>query len=97
MTANPKNIENGSNFLTFRKLDRTGRLAVPTHLRNFLHWDVNDEISVELRGHALVLRRATSCCAVCGAEDNVLKLDNGGYLCQSCIDSTRRLVQSLNF
>lgn len=46
--------------MTTIRLSTRGRLTIPDEIRKTLGWEAGDEISVELRGDEVTLRRVTS-------------------------------------
>lgn len=74
-----------------RRVDNLGRIVIPIEIRRALSIEIKDPLEISLNGDAIVLRRLSTNCALCGSKDTTYKLGDK-YICADCI---RRIKQEL--
>ena len=67
-----------------RRIDKLGRVVLPTELRRSLHLDWEDPIEIFVDGEHIILRKYQPGCLFCGGLDEVVT-HNGASVCRSCI------------
>lgn len=74
-----------------RKLDETGRIALPIELRRVLNWEKSDVLDIVLDEdrQSLTIRKRNPICICCRKDKNLKQLPNGFYLCESCLASIK--------
>ena len=67
-----------------RKMDRLGRVVVPSHIRRELKWDDGTPLEIFADGRGVYLQTYEKSCVFCGERDNV-QLFEGKHICKNCI------------
>ena len=71
-----------------RPIDELGRIVIPKEIRNALDLRPKDEIEIYIDGNSMIMKKAVSCCALCGAKEDLLQVENG-CICVNCADKIR--------
>lgn len=69
-----------------RKIDSEGRVGLPSDVRRFVGLMCGDEVSIEVEGDAVILRRSTPKCVLCGSEENIAGHFNTKPICSLCLE-----------
>ena len=71
-----------------RTIDELGRIVIPKEIRNALELHPKDEIEIYIEGGNMIMKKAVSCCALCGAREELFRVENG-YICSSCAEKIK--------
>lgn len=66
-----------------RKIDDLGRVVIPAETRRLFNIREGDQLLISVEGPHIVMRKLTSTCTFCGAEDHVTDFRGKG-VCTSC-------------
>lgn len=66
-----------------RKIDDLGRVVIPAETRRLFNIREGDHLLITVEGSHIVLRKMTSTCTFCGAEDQVQDFKGKG-VCTAC-------------
>lgn len=74
-----------------RKIDVSGRLALPVELRHALRWEIGDVLSLvfDEAQRSLLLRKQAPVCLCCRGTEGLRGLPNGAWLCARCLKQLR--------
>lgn len=67
-----------------RKVDKLGRIVLPSELRNTLNIKIKEPLEIYVSGDSIVLRKYLPCCIFCGEEENIGTFKNK-YVCKKCM------------
>ncbi len=71
-----------------RKIDELGRIVLPAEIRRTLDIVEKDEVSINLRGDEIILRKNVVGCSFCSSTKN-LTSHKGKAICSKCIDELK--------
>ncbi len=71
-----------------RKVDKMGRIVIPSELRQLLGIAVEDDMEIYSEGDRVVLQKFKPNCTFCGSTEE-LKLFSGKCICASCMKTLR--------
>ena len=71
-----------------RKIDRLGRIVLPVEIRKSMGLDADSIVELNFSGNAVVLKKASRQCRICGSSDDVRKEIS---LCASCISFVKNI------
>ena len=74
-----------------RRIDRLGRVVVPSEIRKMFGIRDGDELDILVEGDGIVLRKVESACATCGGVHD-LRTVADAQLCRSCAEAAARTV-----
>lgn len=78
------------------KIEDTGRILIPAHVRKKLGVSLGDKVRLTVRGGEVVIRPVTPTCYHCGAEIEKDELLKEYRICRKCLDSVReRLIKQI--
>ena len=73
-----------------RKIDALGRIVIPIELRRILQVDTGDDLEIFTETDAIVLKKFTPHCYLCGNPSNLTDFDNK-RICTDCIKRIKEL------
>ena len=69
-------------------VDELGRIVIPMPMRKELGIAVRDRLTIKAVDDHIILTKAVSTCALCGATDELVALDEK-HLCAVCVRKIR--------
>lgn len=72
-----------------RKVDRLGRIVLPSETRKKLDISPKDDLEIYSEGECIVLKKSSSTCTFCGNTENTDQLKDKS-VCQDCIDEIKQ-------
>ena len=72
-----------------RKVDREGRIVIPTEIRKVLGIRPNDALEIMIEEDHIVLRKRNMACVFCGKTGEVIRFRDK-VICLTCCDILRR-------
>jgi looped-hinge helix DNA binding domain, AbrB family len=67
-----------------RKLDKMGRIVLPTELRKEFKINHNDELDIYVEGSTVILTKHEIKCIFCGKSNNIICC-KGKPVCSKCL------------
>ena len=74
-----------------RKIDRLGRIVLPSELRKTLDLQIDDSAEIYTDGQSIILKKLSSACIFCGDASNIIKY-NGKNICKDCIKNINKKI-----
>ncbi|MBQ5724833.1 MAG: AbrB/MazE/SpoVT family DNA-binding domain-containing protein [Clostridia bacterium] len=71
-------------------VDELGRIVIPMPMRKELGIAVRDRLTIKAVDDRIILTKAVSTCALCGATDELVALEEK-HLCAACVRKIRAL------
>lgn len=72
-----------------RKVDRLGRVSLPTILRNMHNIKTDDPVEMYQEGENIIIKKYVSKCVFCGSTDKVATYKSKP-ICEECMDNLRK-------
>ncbi len=74
-----------------RTIDATGRLVIPKTLREELGINAGCRLDLyaDKEEGILFLKKESAVCISCGAEEDLLPLKRGNFLCKTCLSKLK--------
>lgn len=72
-----------------RRVDKMGRIVIPSELRQLLGVEVESDMEIYTEGDRIVLQKFKPNCVFCGSTEE-LKLFSGKCICASCMKTLRK-------
>lgn len=74
-----------------KKINKSGSVTIPAHLRRNLGIEAGDRFQIEAQGDGkIVLKRTKGSCIFCKADDE-LSMYMGRLICRKCLDALKQL------
>lgn len=74
-----------------RKVDTLGRVVLPSEMREYLNIAENDLLDMEVCDGAIVIKKHSPSCLLCGAEKNLKQFNEHYLFCEFCINEIKNL------
>ncbi|OGO88488.1 MAG: hypothetical protein A2Y15_01625 [Clostridiales bacterium GWF2_36_10] len=72
-------------FLAVRRIDKMGRIVLPSEIRSAFNWTEKIEIVITQSEDRLVLKKFQESCYLCGNEEEII-LVRERFICRACIN-----------
>ena len=72
-----------------RKIDREGRIVIPTEIRKILRIRPRDALEILLEEDHIVLKKKSMACVFCGSAGEVIRFRDK-LICLKCCDILRK-------
>lgn len=72
-----------------RKVDRLGRIVLPSETRKKLNISPKDDLEIYSEGECIVLKKSQSACTFCGNSENTDTLKDK-TVCKDCVDEIKQ-------
>lgn len=73
-----------------RRMDELGRIVLPVEVRRKLDFGTREELEFLIDGDALILKRCSKTCVLCGSATDILKFREKN-VCQVCVQALASL------
>ena len=67
-----------------KRIDDLGRIVIPKVIRTAVGVSLGDELSVEVEGESIVLKRVCQSCCLCGVAEGLTPFKDK-YVCADCV------------
>ena len=72
-----------------RKVDKLGRIVLPSELRETLNIKIKEPLEIDVNGDSIVLRKYLPACVFCGEAENT-SVFKGKHVCKACLRSLNK-------
>lgn len=74
-----------------RRLDKEGRICIPTSFRKHHKWTPETELMIELTESGVVVQPYKPGCTLCGGHNHLVEMRNGKKVCMDCIKEAKEI------
>lgn len=72
-------------------IDETGRVTIPTSIREVMHLPAKTPLKVYLEGGRIIIEKAELSCRMCGSAENMIE---GFPICRPCAEKAAFLLEA---
>lgn len=74
-----------------RKIDKHGKITIPSELRKLLNIQYGDFIDITKEGNTILLNKYERKCIICGSDNDLLEYRRGS-ICLDCVEDISDLI-----
>lgn len=75
------------------QVDDMGRVVIPRKIRKELNLNVGDKLEIFAHENYVVLEKITERCVFCRHTEDLIKADNGLFVCTKCRDILSCIIE----